>query len=289
MTAAARPATRRKRAIWRDPQGRFSWLKLLCFALLFLPGLVLAVQWATDSLGARPVTEVIHGTGFWTYRLLLITLAVSPLALLLDWPRLLLLRRMLGVACTLYGLAHLSLYALDEGWDLPHVASEIVLRFYLTLGFVALLGLSALAITSTDGWMRRLRRNWSRLHSLVYPIAIIGLWHFALQAKSNVSEPVLMTGFAAWLLGWRLLPRRWRGHPGAAFALALVGPLVAALAEAGWYWGRNRVDPLMVLGANLDISFGLRPAVWDLVALLGLALLIAGRRAWRRRLRLAAT
>lgn len=281
-----RPRPARTRAPWRDPQGRFSYLKAATLLLLALPGLVLALEWGGGMLGARPITEVIHGTGLWTIRLLLVTLAVSPLAALLQWPRLLLVRRMAGVACALYGGAHLVLYARDESWNLPHVASEIALRFYLTIGFVALCGLAALALTSTDAAMRRLRRNWTRLHRLSYVIVLLALWHFALQSKSNVSEAVLVSGFVVWLLLWRVVPRRWRGRSVTAFVLAPAAGLAAALLEAGWYWVRNNADPAMVLSANLDVEFGLRPAVWSGVILLGVALL-AVLRGLRRSRRLA--
>jgi sulfoxide reductase heme-binding subunit YedZ len=286
-TTAARRLGSRKRALWRDPQGQFSPLKLATLVLLCVPGLVLAVQWEGGMLGARPITEVLHGAGLWTIRLLFITLAISPLAAMLEWPRLLILRRMVGVACALYGGAHLTLFLRDQNWHLLEAVSEIALRFYLTIGFVALCGLSALAITSTDGWMRRLRRNWSRLHKLIYPIALVALVHFALQSKSNVSEAVLMSGFAAWLLGWRLVSRRWRPRIITAFGLAIIAGPVAALLEAGWYWVRNGADPLMVLSANLDVEFGLRPALWAAVVLAGVALLVTGRRLARPPRRLA--
>lgn len=286
-TTASRPRPVRKRALWRDPQGRFSPLKATTLALLFLPGLVLATQLALHTLGARPITEAIHTAGLWTIRLLFITLAISPMAAMLEWPRLLLVRRMVGVACALYGGAHLTLYITDESWNLPTVVSEIALRFYLTIGFVALCGLAALAITSTDAWMRRLRRNWARLHKLIYPIACLALWHFALQLKHDVYEAVLMAGFAVWLLGWRLVPRPWRPRAVTAFGLAIISGPIAALLEGGWYWLRNGTDPLMLIDANFDVSFGLRPAVWSEIVVLGVALLVAVRRLMRTRRRLA--
>ncbi len=99
-----------------------------------------------------------------------------------------------------------------------HVASEIALRFYLTIGFIAWLGLAALAATSTDAMIRRLGPRWKTLHSLVYGIAAIALLHFMIQAKADVSEPVMMTGFFLILMLFRVLVKRGAPAWGAALA-----------------------------------------------------------------------
>ena len=287
--AARKPARKpRKRALWRDPGGRVSALKILCLVALVLPGIVLAVEWQMQLLGARPVTEVIHGAGLWTIRLLYASLAITPLAAILAWPRLLLLRRMIGVACALYGGAHLVLYARDQNWMLLHVVSEIALRIYLTIGFVALLGLAALAITSTDGWVRKLRGNWVRLHKLIYLIAPIATLHFFLQSKADVSEPVVMLGLLAWLLAWRVLPKTWRTHWATVLAMAPITLLATALIEAGWYAVAIHADPLMILNADWDISFGLRPPHWAGLIALGVALLAIARQMAKARTRIPA-
>ena len=200
--------------IWRDYGGRFSWLKLATLLFALYPAAWLFVRIATHDLGGRPVTELIHGVGDWTIRFLLIALAVTPARAVFDWQRVLLLRRMLGVTAACYAVSHLFLYCVDEKFNLAIVVSEIVLRFYLTIGFVVLLTLLALAITSTDGWQKRLGRNWKRLHMLVYPASALALFHYYLQSKANVTLPVLFTGFWAWLMLWRLARaavagRRW--------------------------------------------------------------------------------
>jgi len=275
--AATRRRPVRKKALWRDPAGRISALKLISLILLCTPALVLAIQWADGLLGPRALTEVIHGTGLWTIRLLFITLAISPAAPLLRWPRIMLVRRMTGVACALYGGAHLMLYSLDEKLNLLTIVSEIALRIYLTIGFVALLGLAALAITSTDGWVRRLGAKWVTLHRLIYPIALLATVHFFLQSKADVTEAVLMSGFLAWLLVWRLLPRAWRDKPWPLPILAIIATVATALFEAGWYYARNGVDPAMIIDANFDVSYGLRPAVWVGIVALSVALAAAAR------------
>src|SRR5208282_3264457 len=116
-----------------------------------------------------------------------------------DWPKLLLVRRMVGVAALAYGLTHFCLYVVDQNFRLPSVVSEIVLRFYLTSGFVTLVGLSVLGATSTDAAVRRLGRRWKWLHRTLYPIAALALLHYFIQSKANVSEAVMFAGFYVWL------------------------------------------------------------------------------------------
>ena len=123
-------------------------------------------------------------------RFLLLSLAVTPLRRIANYPKLILVRRMLGLTVLAYGVVHLGLYVVDQNFILSKVVSEIVSRFYLTIGFVALLGLTVLGITSTDGMIRRLGKAWPRLHKSVYLIAILGLIHYYLQAKIDVSDPV---------------------------------------------------------------------------------------------------
>ena len=128
------------------------------------------------------------------------------------YPKLVAIRRMVGVAAFAYACAHLFLYVVDQHFALLHVASEIALRFYLTIGFVTWLGLAALAATSTDAMIRRLGPRWKTLHSLVYGIAVLALLHFMIQAKADVSEPVMMTGFFIILMLFRVLAEA--GLPG---------------------------------------------------------------------------
>jgi sulfoxide reductase heme-binding subunit YedZ len=259
--------------IWRDYSGRLSWLKLATFLLVLCPGAWLVVRLATGDLGGRPVTELIHGAGDWAVRFLLITLAVTPARAVFDWPRVLLLRRMLGVTAACYAAAHLFLYCVDQKWHMLMVVSEIALRFYLTIGFVVLLTLQALAVTSTDGWQKRLGRNWKRLHKLVYPASALALFHYYLQSKANVTLPVLFTGFWAWLMFWRLAPRRWQTRLVLLPALAVLATLATAGIEASWYALATGVNARRVLFANLDVTFGPRPAVE--VLLIGIAVFLA--------------
>jgi methionine sulfoxide reductase heme-binding subunit len=262
---------------WRDHGGRFSWLKALVFLAVFIPGLVLAAQWATGNAGARPVTFTIDGCGLWAVRFLLITLAVTPLRRLANWPRVVLLRRMLGLTALCYVLAHFSLYIVDQNFHLGTVATEIALRVYLTIGFVVLLGLCALGATSTDGVMRRMKRNWKRLHRLLYVLVPLGILHFFMQSKADVSQAVLVGGFFIWLMLWRALPARWNTRLVPLVGVAAASGLAAAGIEYAWYGIATHINPARVLAANLDVALGIRPAVWVAIAGLAIAFLAALR------------
>src|SRR5260370_41138465 len=141
---------------WHDRGGQVSWLKLAVFLALSAPGLWTLSSYVEGNLGARPLTEVIHQTGLWTIRFLLISLAITPLRRSLRWPRLVLVRRMVGVAAFAYGLAHFATYIVDQSFNLRMVASEIVFRLYLTIGFGALSLMAVLPLTSTGGVINRL-------------------------------------------------------------------------------------------------------------------------------------
>lgn len=272
-------------AIWQDHAGRFSALKAVAFGLILCPAAYLALRWAGHDLGGRPVTEVIHGIGDWTVRLLLATLAVTPLRTVLDWRGVLLLRRMLGVSTACYAVAHLTLYCVDNNWMMGFVVSEIIRRFYLTIGFVTLSGLVVLGITSTDGWQKRLGRNWKRLHKLVFPLCALALFHYFLQSKADVTNAVFAAGLFSWLVFWRLAPRRWQGRLWLLPVLAVLAALATAGIEASWYGLATRVNVQRVLLANLYVSYGLRPAVQILLTTFAIGVLAALRRLMPRRRR----
>ena len=272
---------------WRDRRGRFLPLKATVLVSLFVPGALYAMWLAMNDLGGRPVMEVIHGTGLWAIRFLLISLAITPLARALDWPGLLLVRRNVGVAAACYAVAHLLLYVVDQSFKLLTVISEIAQRFYLTIGFAALLVLLALAVTSTDAWVKKLGRNWKRLHKLAYPVGAVALLHYYIQSKLNVSEPVFASGLFLWLMAWRSLPEAWRRRQGIGFTAALYGGLavVTSLATAGlefgWYALATKVNPWRVIVANETISRGLRPAHWVFVVTASLVVVFVVRRLLR--------
>jgi len=247
---------------WQDRAGRLSALRAVVFALLLLPATWVAAEAALGLLGPEPWKAALKEIGLWTIRLLLVTLAVTPLGKILAEPRILALRRLLGLTTLAYAVLHLVLYAGHENFGLWKVASEIVLRVYLTIGFVALLGLAALGWTSTDGWIRALGPRWKRLHWLVFPVAALGVLHFYMQSKLVVWEAVLAAGFLAWLLAWRALPAGWRGRLPVLLALAPLTALAAAGLEYAWFSLATNLPAERILLANLDVGYGLRPAVW---------------------------
>jgi methionine sulfoxide reductase heme-binding subunit len=272
---------------WRDRRGRFLPLKATVLVSLLVPGALYAMWLATGELGGRPVMELVHGAGLWAIRLLLISLAITPIARALDWPALLTVRRNAGVAAACYAVVHLFLYVVDQNFKLLTVVSEIALRFYLTIGFAALLVLLALAVTSTDGWVKALGRNWKRLHRLAYPLGAVALLHFYIQSKLNVSEPVFVSGLFIWLMAWRSVPETWRRKSGVGFTallyggLAVVSSLVTVGMEFAWYGLTTKVNPWRVLYANETIDRGLRPAHWVLVVTASLIAAVIVRRLMR--------
>jgi sulfoxide reductase heme-binding subunit YedZ len=155
------------------------------------------------------------------------------------------------------------------------VASEIVLRFYLTVGFVVVLGLSVLAWTSTDGWQKRLRQRWKALHRWAYALAVLAMFHYALQAKVNASDAVFWFGLFAWLMLWRVLkrPGLWR-----LAALAPAAALITAATEVAWYGLATKVPYMRVLNANLGFDPWGRPASQVLLLGLVVVLLAVGRK-----------
>lgn len=277
---------------WTNRAGDFSPLKATTLVLLCLPALYIAWSWGTGRLGPRPITEAIHETGLWAVRFLLLSLAVTPLRRILRWNGLIMVRRMVGLSSLFYVLAHLLLYALDQKWVIGTIVSEIVSRIYLTIGFAALVGLAVLGSTSTDAAIRRLGKNWTRLHKLVYAIAVLALVHFFMQTKADVYQATLMAGIFALLMAYRIA--HWREvsiqSPLVLVGLALVAALATVAIEYAWYALATGIPPERVLAANLRFSFSIRPAWWVLaiglcVAAAALARSLAGSDAPQRQRR----
>lgn len=259
------PASRFKMP-WKERNGRFSPLKAAVFAGLFLPALWIAYLALTGALEPKVVTEMIHLTGKWAIRFLMLSLLVTPLMRGARYPKFVAVRRMIGVAAFAYATAHLCLYIVDQHFDLAHVASEIARRFYLTIGFVAWLGLAALAATSADAMICRLGSKWSTLHKLVYGIALLTLLHFLIQAKADITEPAIMVGFFLILMLFRVFVKR-RVTPvvAALAATALATPLTAGI-EAAWYALVRHIPFSEVLQSNIDPGMAFRPSAFVLAA-----------------------
>ena len=192
--------------LWRDAAGGLSPLRIATLAFLLLPVAIAATDYYTEGFGARPLNNVIHRTGYWALIFLMMSLAVTPLRRIARFNQLVDVRRMIGVGAFVYAASHISLYVADQMFDLWKVASEIVRRLYLTIGFAALLGLAALAVTSTDGMVHRLGgKRWQRLHSIIYGVGLLALIHFFQQTKADVWVPTFAAGLFVWLMGYRIL------------------------------------------------------------------------------------
>lgn len=182
-------------------------VKPAVFLLCLAPLLRLAAGlfgWIEVDLGINPVETTQDTLGIWGLRLLLATLAVTPLRVIGGWPRVQAFRRMLGLFAFAYVLLHFLFYLfVDQAFDWPQLVADIAERPYITAGFTALVLLVPLAVTSTRGAMRRLGRRWQTLHRLVYPAAILGCVHYWWQVKADVREPLVYAAIAALLLGWR--------------------------------------------------------------------------------------
>jgi sulfoxide reductase heme-binding subunit YedZ len=189
-------------------------LKTLFFIASLLPLLWLGYGAFSGSLGANPIEAITRSLGDWALRFLLLTLTVTPLRKLSGWRWPLRLRRMLGLYAFFFVLLHLSSYiVLDQFFYWPEIWGDIVKRPYITIGMACFLLLIPLAVTSTNGWMRRLGRNWLRLHKLVYPIAIGAVLHNLLLAKVITLEPLLYAVILGVLLLARVKPRQKAPSP----------------------------------------------------------------------------
>ena len=254
-------------ALWRDRRGRVSPLRIVVLAFLALPVGLTAYDYLTTGFGGRPINYVIHRVGYWTLIFLLMTLAITPLTRVGRLGGLMDVRRMLGVGTFVYAAAHILLYIADQMFDLIKVASEIALRLYLTIGFVALLGLAVLAATSTDAMVRRLgAKRWQRLHQIVYGIALLALIHFFQQTKADIWVPTFAAGLFVWMMGYRLMVRRWKATALSLSALAIVASVLVFAGEAvgiGLYY---HVSPLLVLQSSFDFDLDMIRPGWLVLA-----------------------
>ena len=195
-------------------QIRFVW-KPIVFLLCLIPAIhvVADVFGIYGSLGANPVEEIQDRFGIWALRFIMIALAVTPLRRLSGWNWLSRFRRPLGLFAFFYVLMHfLTWLFIDQGLLLSAITEDIVKRPFITIGFAALLLLTAMAATSTAGMRRRLGKRWQKLHYGVYVIGVLGVWHFWWQVKSDITEPLTYAVILSILLGIRLWWKARKNH-----------------------------------------------------------------------------
>lgn len=272
-------------APWTDRTGKTSLLKSVVLAVLFLPALLILHGLLGGPPVARPAIEVNHQAGLWSVRLLIVALAITPLRHIVKWPRLITVRRMIGVAAALYLGLHFLAYVVDKGFDVATVLTEIVQRVYLMIGFGGLMIMIALAVTSSDGMIRRLgAKRWQRLHRLIYLLGLLAIIHYFLQMKLNVAQPTVYFGLLLWLMGYRLI--FWRGGVTWATAilplllLSLVAALLTGLGEAAYFNLHRGIPMERILHANFSFVRGPRPGWIVLFFGLGATGLAIGRRIW---------
>jgi sulfoxide reductase heme-binding subunit YedZ len=246
-----------------------------------VPALYLLYASTYVGLGAQPIIEALHFIGRWTLWFLLMSLAITPARRLFDWGKLIQIRRILGLTALCYILLHFSLYIVDDGYDLGFVVSEIAQRIYLTIGITAIFGFILLGVTSTDDIIRRMGAvAWNRSHRIVYVVGFLGFLHYYMQAKADVTEPVLYSGLFFWLMEYRIMAKLgWKQGLVPLVILSVVAALTTAFVEAAWYQLLRPGIGARVIFANFDFRLGLRPAWWVLIA--GLSVSVASE-VWLR-------
>jgi sulfoxide reductase heme-binding subunit YedZ len=215
---------------FRTVNRRSGALVVLACVLAALPAVLLGYDVARGTLGPNPLEIVVRQPGHWALVLLICVLAVTPVRHALvsilrrtdvgwgrrfaDWNWLVRLRRPIGLASFLYATAHVASYALldlDLQWH--EFLADLGSKPFVVAGLAAFLLLVPLAITSTDAWMRRLKRNWKRVHWLVYPAALLVALHFVWLSKRGVTGPYAYAAIILTLLGYRIVVR-WRPAQG---------------------------------------------------------------------------
>ena len=269
---------------WIDRSGRVSLIKASVFVGLFAPATWIFYRLMAGYYMAEPAKSVNHELGLWAFRLLLLSLAITPAMQIFRLPRLIVVRRMVGVAAFAYAFSHVCAYAAMENFHLGKVVDEIFARFYLTIGLAGLLVLGLLTATSVDAAVRKMgTRAWLRLHRLVYLAATLALVHYFIQSKLVVTEPTIFAGLFLWLMAYRLIlwltRPRVASHPMTLLALSVMASALTVVGEAVGYTLFTPIDGMKVFDANFTFVAGIRPG-W-IVLIVGTAVFaLAMVRGW---------
>ncbi|MEK7989470.1 MAG: protein-methionine-sulfoxide reductase heme-binding subunit MsrQ [Thiotrichaceae bacterium] len=180
------------------------WVKPLIFVFCLIPIILLSYGFITDNLGADPIQSLLKQTGEWALRLLLATLAVTPIRQIFGWSSLIRIRRMLGLFSFFYALLHVCIYiTFDQSLDIGDIINDVFKRPFITIGMLSFLLMLPLALTSSNAAIRYLTgKKWKQLHQLVYLVAIGAVIHFLwlAQSKANITEPAIYMIILAILL-----------------------------------------------------------------------------------------
>ena len=221
---------------FRKRSGKFSPLKAATLALLFVPLLAMIRDWLSGAAGPIPIIYFTFWTGVWAAMVLLASLAITPARRILALPRLIIIRRMIGVAGLLYTGLHVLTYPMLYRFDWPVILADLS-RASIVFASLATLGFLALGLTSFDAMVRTLgARAWNQLHLLIHPSMALASIHFLLSPGSTSGLPFLMSGIFFYLMLWRLLERFWgKGEkPRALLVLALVSAALSLGFETAW-------------------------------------------------------
>ena len=250
---------------WTDRAGKTSWLKLFTTLALIAPAVWMACEWRFGLLSPRPYADLVRESGDWAMRILVVSLAVTPLRYVARFNRMILIRRMVGLAALFYTLGHIALWCADRNYEWVAILMEMFLRSFLTVGTAATLIMVALGVTSNDWSIRTLgAQRWNALHMWTYGAAVLSLLHFFMEVRLDATEAALMTGLFVLLMAFRAVRRK--ATPGFLnlAAMAIVCGLATALIEAAYYKASTGVNVARVLNANFDFSYTVRPSWWVL-------------------------
>jgi methionine sulfoxide reductase heme-binding subunit len=193
-----------------DVRARRRFVGLLIFAASLVPLLLVVADALRGRLGANPIEAILNRFGYWTLVFVLLALVPTPLQRLSGWTWIAPHRRMIGLFAFFYACLHVATYVgIDQFFDWRAIVADVVKRKFITIGMLAFALLVPLALTSTDGSVRRLGyARWKRLHRLVYAAALCGVVHFTWRVKADLREPLLFAAALAALLAVRLIGRR---------------------------------------------------------------------------------
>ncbi len=187
---------------------RTGWLKPTVFSAALLPLAWLIWRIAANDLGPDPAQELAISTGEWTLRFLLVTLSLTPLRHITGRIEFVRIRRMVGLFALFHAAIHFTVWiSLLLGFRWFAIGEELLERPYISIGFLALLILIALGITSPRAMVRRMGKNWKRLHRLIYLAAILAIVHLTWILRTDVGEAVLYGSILALLLAYRFYRR----------------------------------------------------------------------------------
>jgi methionine sulfoxide reductase heme-binding subunit len=270
---------------WTNAAGQFSMLRFVVCWLLLLPALLMAYKYASNLYSPKFITDLIRDSGDWSLRLLVISLAITPFALLLTWPALIDVRRMVGLSSLYYALLHIVFYCVDQNWIWLTIVQEMVSRLFLSIGVLATCGLLVLGVTSNELSVRRLGgRRWNKIHRCVYATTVLGLLHYFMEVRLDAYEAVLLTGFFLILMVYRLLRAwRWTIDVKTLIIISCAMACLTAVIEASYYGLATRFGFWRVFMANADLVSPFRPALWVALGGLCASALVAARSYFIRR------